>query len=751
MPSFLLDAAQTWAAAGFSVVPVMEDGSKRPMAPGGEWKQYIKNRADVATVLKWFGERNCEGLGIVCGDVSGGVECLDFDTKRIWLEYEAAARACGLGLLLDRIIHSYSEHTPRGVHLFWRCDKIEGNLKLASNGLAPPHEETLIETRGEGGFVIIAPSTGKIHKLGIAYEVMGGEAAAVASVTLAQRASLLALARTFCKKKAKPEPVAWTGGEVSGDRPGDLLDESMTWPEILEPHGWVRSYTDKGGKELWRRPGKKSGVSATLDYDGHGVFYVFTSSTIFEPSTGYGKFAAFALLNHGGDFSLAADDAMIRFGVPVARHSEPVGIEGELDAFLAKGKVAQVIEKPVGADVFAGGLPGKLQDVADWMVTQGPRYQPEFAAVGALALAGALMGPKWRTSTGIRPNGYWVLMGPTACGKDTPRRAIARILVASRTEGILIGDVRSGQGLLSAVAESPDHNAIHLWDEIGLAMRGLKAKNASGHEREILTNVIRLHSGAQAIFRGPQYADTKSRPRIDIDYPCLHILGTTVWESLAEAMGTGDLLSGFANRFLWLDSPQGRGKRQAIGSPDVPTELADWAAFIGDGGGVMDTGASAREIAHSEAATAVLERFAEKCDRKMDKLGAGLGDLWGRAWEHSSRLSMIAAVAGLNASEIDAQTAQWACDLTTRMIDSFVAQCRAGMYDSEVERVQGGIGLIVRGAGGDGIKHRDLARKTRSLSVRERTDALRALLEAELIEVKADGRTKRYRWAASDQ
>lgn len=744
MPSFLLDAAQTWAAAGFSVVPVMEDGSKRPMAPGGRWEQYIENIADDDTVLRWFGERNCEGLGIVCGTVSGGVECLDFDTKEIWAEYESAARACGLGILLDRLIHSYSERTPRGVHLFWRCEQFGGSQKLASNGLPPPHEETLIETKGEGGFVIIAPSTSKIHKLDIAYEVMGGEAATVASVTEGQRASLLALARTFCKKKAKPKSVEWTGGPVSGDRPGDLLDEGMTWPEILEPHGWVRSYTDKSGKELWRRPGKKSGVSATLDYDGHGVFYVFTSSTVFEPSTGYGKFAAFALLNHNNDFSLAADDAMMRFGVPIARCSEPVGIEGELDAFLAKGKLPA--KKPMAVNVFAGELPGKLQEVADWMVTQGPRYQPEFAAVGALALAGALMGPKWRTSTGIRPNGYWVLMGPTACGKDTPRRAIARILVASRTEGILIGDVRSGQGLLSAVAESPDHNAIHLWDEIGLAMRGLKARNASGHEREILTNVIRLHSGAQAIFRGPQYADTKSRPRIDIDYPCLHILGTTVWESLAEAMGTGDLLSGFANRFLWLDSPQKRGKRQAIGSPDVPGAIADWAAFIGDGGGVMDTGASACEVEHSEAALAVLGRFAEKCDRRMDKLGAGLGDLWGRAWEHVSRISMIAAVAGLNAAEIDAQTTQWACDLVTNLTDGFIEQCKLGMYDSETERVQGIIAALIKSAGSSGIRHRDLTRKTQSMSMRDRADALRALGDAERIEVGVDGRAKKYRW-----
>jgi hypothetical protein len=39
---------------------------------------------------------------------------------------------------------------------------------------------------------------------------------------------------------------------------------------------------------------------------GHDRLYVFTSSTPFEPEKSYSKFAAYVVLNHGGDFAAAA-------------------------------------------------------------------------------------------------------------------------------------------------------------------------------------------------------------------------------------------------------------------------------------------------------------------------------------------------------------------------------------------------------------------------------------------------------------
>ncbi len=50
------------------------------------------------------------------------------------------------------------------------------------------------------------------------------------------------------------------------------------------------------------------GISATTNWDGSDLLYVFSTSTLFEPKRGYSKFAAYALLNFGGDFRAAARD-----------------------------------------------------------------------------------------------------------------------------------------------------------------------------------------------------------------------------------------------------------------------------------------------------------------------------------------------------------------------------------------------------------------------------------------------------------
>jgi putative DNA primase/helicase len=90
----------------------------------------------------------------------------------------------------------------------------------------------------------------------------------------------------------------------------------VSWTDILTPHGWTLLHTaaDVG---FWRRPGKtEPSPSATTNYKGCDLLYVFSSNAYpFEPETTYSKFAAFATLNCGGDYRLAAQRlARLGFG-----------------------------------------------------------------------------------------------------------------------------------------------------------------------------------------------------------------------------------------------------------------------------------------------------------------------------------------------------------------------------------------------------------------------------------------------------
>lgn len=99
----------------------------------------------------------------------------------------------------------------------------------------------------------------------------------------------------------RPAPVARVEG--SPLRPGDDFNDRAHWADILTPHGWTYMY-HRGSTMYWRRPGKDSGEhSATTGRKGVGTedrLYVFSDATEFEQNVPYNKFAAFALLNHGG-------------------------------------------------------------------------------------------------------------------------------------------------------------------------------------------------------------------------------------------------------------------------------------------------------------------------------------------------------------------------------------------------------------------------------------------------------------------
>lgn len=293
--------------AGVNVIPVHADGSKRPALSG--WKSYQQRRITHGELARWFRNTDC-GLAVITGAVSGNLEALDIDspeTYRAWLDCLREHEA--LRPVYERIASGYLEATPAGGrHLLYRCEIIARNQTLARK----PREgeqgyQTLIETRGNGGLLIIAPSNGQVHPSGKPYRLLSGGIAQIATITPEERSQLLDLARTFNEVPARHyDGFVNHAHDETLNRPGDLFNQSARWEDILQPHGWrlVRTVNNAG---QWRRPGKRGpGISATTNYAGNGLLYVFSTSTNFEPERGYTKFAAYTLLEHAGDFAAAA-------------------------------------------------------------------------------------------------------------------------------------------------------------------------------------------------------------------------------------------------------------------------------------------------------------------------------------------------------------------------------------------------------------------------------------------------------------
>jgi len=298
--SDLLAQAQELIAAGVSVLPIKTDGTKGPAIPS--WKHLQDEIVDEKTLDGWFGNGDRCGLGIIGGEASRDLEILDFDDPGAAENYGELIRQEGRTELVERLP---LVRTPTGgFHLYYRCSTIEGNLKLARKiGPDGGPGDILIETRGEGGYVLAPGSPVECHELKKPYELIRGDLADIPTITPEERDFLLNTARSLNEyfKPAK-QPPASSPSVGNGDRPGDRFNARAAWREVLEPHGWVVDH-QRGEMTHWRRPGKKNGASGTTNHEGRDLFHCFTSNGHpFEAGDSYEKFTAFTLLNHGGGF-----------------------------------------------------------------------------------------------------------------------------------------------------------------------------------------------------------------------------------------------------------------------------------------------------------------------------------------------------------------------------------------------------------------------------------------------------------------
>ena len=307
----ILATALRMLALGITPLPVKADGSKRPAI--ASWAPYI-NGAKPTTdeVGRWFTGTN-HGLGAVMGAASGGLEMLEMEGAAK-LKYAAFVQVINdhdLGPLWDRITNGYTERTPRGGYhwLYWLDgEAVPGNTKIAMIPTGEANKlDTLCETRGEGGYVVLAPTPASHHRDHKPWEMKRGGLESIATITGSERASIHGCMRIAFDETPIVVATPYTPRDPeAGDSPGDIFNARASWSELLTEDGWVL-LADRGGKQSWRRPGKADGaLSATVGHMGYDGLYCFSSSTILPSHQGMDKFGYLVRWRHGGDFRAAA-------------------------------------------------------------------------------------------------------------------------------------------------------------------------------------------------------------------------------------------------------------------------------------------------------------------------------------------------------------------------------------------------------------------------------------------------------------
>ena len=766
-------AAQQYRSAGLSVLPA-DRAHKRP-AVGG-WKQYQKSIATAQELDTLFAQP-CDGACVVCGCVSGNLECLDFDSGGEAFRPFQKLVEPELGMRL------VCERSPSGgVHVFYRCSgPVDGNQKLAlaENG------GVLIETRGEGGIVLCAPTEG--------YELFQGEFAALPLLSPEERALLLDAARSLDRRAAlaSPPPAAKHPDAVakvarfSDDSgfdllPGEDFDARGDIRPLLEAHGWTMVHG--GANEGWKRPGKE-GEGQSASFNGT-VFYVFSSNAApFEAGKGYGKFGVYAILEHGGDLQ-AASAALAEKGY--GRRTDPTaGVDmadviKEAEREAAGGEEIEVSEPEERAAptirAKANSPSSSSSPTIDSALFQPPGFLGEFVRCGmenavcpneplifcsGLTALSAMMGQRFRTVWNCWPNIYAVGVARTSTGKGVGQTLTRNLFNQLGIANRLCGKPASGP----AVQDSLLVNGICLFvcDEAGDLFRAINAKGdaaaAAASMRSNLLECWSLSASSLARRRLAHAVNPKdnSIPGLRRN-PQANLMAFVQPSEFWPYLSMNDLSSGLIPRCIVLEGTSVRH------SPDASNCLEPSKELVGLGHRIlgMGTGTNPEQVISAvlpEAdprplvvnATAEAVAFKKELYARQDKMIAefnGNGDevaadLCGKATELVEKLALLYAVSeNPDNPKLTEEGFRWGWNLWSQSTGVLQDRVHSRIARSDHERnVQRVTEFVKTHDHGTGVTRSELVRGLRDIRPRDLDEATRAAEEGMVIKTireKAD-------------
>jgi len=790
----IIDAAHQYLQAGLAALPAR----KAEKCPTVTWKRYQQQRPTAAEAEQWFTlDSTADAVCVVCGTSSRHVEMIDFDAAgeafEPWLSAIPDA-------LRNRLV---IERTPSGgFHIVYRCaEPVGGNMKIAQRFAATPSNEpvvmfgktikpirhgdgwgvvvTLIETRGEGGLFLCAPTPG--------YEMMFGSLDDLPILTEAERETLLQAAWNLnqywppvlgpAEPKRGAVPI-----DVGGVRPGDAYNRLGDVRGLLVRHGWTR-VREQGDNEQWRRPGKERGISATLRLiDGVLLFYVFSSSAPpFEPGRAYAPFAVCALLDHGGDFRRAAVElAGQGFGAaPEDDGFDPLEmlVQGRKVGAPREVAVVAAIEPteytppptpptdPGLAPVELLRVPGFVSQVVDFSLATAPYPNPAMAFAGALALLALLTGRKVRDSGDNRTNIYLLGLAHSAAGKDWPRKINTRILHQVGLADALGERFASGEGIQDALHQTPA--MLFQTDEMDGMIQAINKSRDARHEA-IMSTLLTMYSSANSVFpvrrRANALAGHNGRKKHDddavqvIDQPHLVLFGTAIPTHYYEALSERMLTNGFFARTIVLEAGP-RGVGQEPGIVDVPPQAVStarwWADYRPSAGNLSDECPQPATVPHTDEARRRIIEVRREAEHEYGQ-AEGRGDavattVWGRVSEQVRKLALLYACSENHEQpRISREAVNWASALTLHQVRRMLYMAATHVADSPFHAECLRVADRLRAAPGWVMAHQDLLKKTKldAKSFAALMDTLIQQGDVEIVMEKTDGRPYRgYRLA----
>ena len=673
------DLVRDYLHNGLSVLPARREGDHKCVALRS-WKPYQQRLPTEAELRGWFAN-NHRALCLVGGAVSRNLEMLDFDLGGEAFEAWRALVGEAAPHLLDRLV---IETTPSGGrHVVYRCESpVCGNIKLAQRKQIVPGGDaitiagkvfrprqsqgvwsvllTLIESRGEGGIFLCAPSDG--------YCLTQGTLTDLPVISAEERETLLSAAWSLNEHLPDPEPEPVNGAHPGLLRPGDDYAQRGDVRDVLQRHGWTLARA--GENEYWRRPGRTDGWSASLR---DGVFYVFSSNAApFEPDRAYTPFTVYTLLEHAGDFAAAA----------AALRAEGYGGDAPVDLsqFMCRpaaddGNRQPSLVDPGPMPVEMLRIPGFVSEVMDHCLATAPYPNVPLAFCGAVALQAVLAGRKVRDPADNRTNFYILALAYSSVGKDWPRKVNTAVMHRIGMVTALGEKFASGEGIQDALFGTPA--MLFQTDEIDGLLQSINKAQDARHEN-IMGTLLTMYSAANSIY--PMRRKAGKEPPGVIDQPCLVVYGTAIPTHYYLALSERMLTNGFFARMLIVESgPRSEGQEPGIIDPPVSIiDTARWWSEFSPGTGNLEQWHPQPRVVEADDDARMLLTEARRASESEYGAAEARGDpvgttVWGRVPEQIRKLALLYAVSAIHESpRIDVPAVRWATDFvlhqTRRML-----------------------------------------------------------------------------------
>jgi len=311
---------------------------------------------------------------------------------------------------------------------------------------------------------------------------------------------------------------------------------------------------------------------------------------------------------------------------------------------------------------FITNPPGMLGEIARWITATAPKSQPEFALVGAIAIASTIMARTYRSQFGNFTSLYLIVVGKSTEGKEHPQKCVRRAFDAAGLQKLAGGSGYTSAGAVySALLTAPAHCVTI--DEIGKLLKMSRGVGQANTEAA-LDKLIEAFGRQDGIMTPPTYSTTtagKGAPRAEtrvVHNPGITMLGATTPATFYSSL-TADLVQdGFLGRCIVVQSYQPRQLMQLNAVTNTPPpRVVEWCKRVhamgarqGDLAGALvdvpDMEPSFIDLPFTDACTPMMRKFEQELNDEKDAIeGENLDVLLGRTLEKAMKLAMIACKA----------------------------------------------------------------------------------------------------------